>query len=199
MFGVCWLAAFGCGFGVLCGGFFCWGFCDVLCRGLGCWGFGCWGLGGFLCEWFCGAFLGEAFTGFFAAVFGGVGFAAGLDVGAALAGAGLAAATAFAGGSGFLGFAASGVAAGSGSGFGVGGSSLIGLGVGRFAVGGSPAASAFWRRAWRTTRNISSSGAGLPVKISNWRAPCWTNISTPVMMAMPAWRAMRMSGVSSGL
>jgi hypothetical protein len=32
-----------------------------------------------------------------------------------------------------------------------------------------------------TTRSISSSGAGLPVQISNWRAPCCTNISTPVM------------------
>ncbi len=38
-------------------------------------------------------------------------------------------------------------------------------------AGASAAASACCRSAWMTTRSISSSGAGLPVHISNWRAP----------------------------
>ena len=69
----------------------------------------------------------------------------------------------------------------------------------RAGEGASPAASAAWRSECRTTRSISSSGAGLPVQISNCRAPCCTNISTPVMTAMPFCRARRRSGVSSGL
>ena len=45
--------------------------------------------------------------------------------------------------------------------------------------GSAAACSACWRRAWTTTRSISSSGAGLPVQISNWRAPCWTKHLDP--------------------
>jgi hypothetical protein len=33
-------------------------------------------------------------------------------------------------------------------------------------------AAARWARAKSTTRCISDAGAGLPVQISNWRAPC---------------------------
>jgi hypothetical protein len=70
-----------------------------------------------------------------------------------------------------------------------------------------------WREIWRrrnydcarrrssssTTRSISDSGAGLPVQISNWRAPCWTNISRPLMTARPRALASFKSGVSSGV
>jgi hypothetical protein len=58
-----------------------------------------------------------------------------------------------------------------------------GLAAGSTA-GTSATGSIPWRSECSTTRSISSSGAGLPVQISNWRAPCWTNISTPVMTAM---------------
>jgi hypothetical protein len=37
-------------------------------------------------------------------------------------------------------------------------------------------------KASKTTRSISSQGAGLPVQISNWRAAWWTNISIPGMI-----------------
>ena len=50
-----------------------------------------------------------------------------------------------------------------------------------------------------TTRCISPSGAGLPVQISNWRAPCCTNISSPLTTARPRALASLSSGVSSGV
>jgi len=57
-----------------------------------------------------------------------------------------------------------------------------------------------WRRSSKsTTRSISASGAALPVQISNWRAPCWTNISRPEMTARPRALASLRSGVSSGV
>ena len=55
------------------------------------------------------------------------------------------------------------------------------------------------RNSCSTTRSISFSGAGLPVHISNWRAPCCTNISRPLTTAMPRACASLSSGVSMGL
>lgn len=55
------------------------------------------------------------------------------------------------------------------------------------------------RSACSTTRSISASGAGFPVHISNCRAPCCTNISTPLTPGIPRALASFRSGVSSGL
>jgi len=55
------------------------------------------------------------------------------------------------------------------------------------------------RSSCSTTRSISCSGAGLPVQISNCRAPCCTNISTPLMTAAPREWASFSKGVSIGL
>src|SRR5277367_5856610 len=50
----------------------------------------------------------------------------------------------------------------------------------------------------RTTRSISSQGAGLPVQISNWRAAWWTNISIPGMTCAPRSLASFRKRVSGG-
>ena len=55
------------------------------------------------------------------------------------------------------------------------------------------------RSSCSTTRIISDSGAGLPVQISNWRAPCCTNISIPLITCRPRDFASFSSGVSIGL
>src|SRR6266481_2124781 len=60
-------------------------------------------------------------------------------------------------------------------------------------------AAARWARAKSTTRCISCNGAGLPLQISNWRAPCWTNISDPRITCMPLARAILTILVSAGV
>src|SRR5260370_8242943 len=47
-----------------------------------------------------------------------------------------------------------------------------------------------------TARSISPAGAGLPVQISNCRAACCTNISTPGMTAIPLAPPTSLSSVS---
>src|SRR5260221_14533347 len=59
-------------------------------------------------------------------------------------------------------------------------------------------AAARWARAKSTTRCISCNGAGLPLQISNWRAPCWSNISDPRITCMPLARAILTILVSAG-